>query len=429
MHRSFCELECVNLLYFTTAYESGIFGNRVHEEFLGRMLEAGHQATVLVPDSRSRGSLQPHTEPGPPPVVRVPVSADRPARAANLLARRTLHYDHFLTALRAYRNYLRSQPAIDIVHVESVYPLGAVAALAGDPRPFIPTIRGGDLIADDSIAYGFARFRSVRFLLRRCFARAALVRAVSPGARDMAIAYGCPPEKIVVVARNIRDDCFVEDVAAFRIASRRAIEARHQVAGRTLIVAAGRLLPVKGFDDLIRALPALRLHVPDATVLICGPNRDDPLLGDYAAYLRRLAAEHGVAEHISLVGHVAPEQMAEYLAAADAVAVPSLIEGGNKILVEGAALGTPFVATSTSGTIGFFDATRDLSVPPRAPAELAAALGTILGDKEAWRARSAACIAGRDTFRSTHVAREMQAMYRQAIAAQPAQPAVARGSQ
>jgi glycosyltransferase involved in cell wall biosynthesis len=405
----------VNVLYFTTAYESGIFGNRVHEEFLERLIELGHDATVFVPDSRTRTGPALRVDAGSPPVVRAQVSTRRRDRLQNLIAGRTLHYDHFLTTLNHYRSYLRTHPSIDLIHVESAYPLGAVAALAGDSRPFIPTIRGGDLIADDDIAYGFARFRSVRWLLRLTFHRAALVRAVSPGAREMAIAYGCPPEKIVTIPRNIRYDCFIDDVATFRAARRQMISERHDVQQRTIIVAAGRLLPVKGFDDLIRAMPAVIQRIPSAVVLICGPNRDDPQLGDYANYLTNLAVELGVSDAVRLVGHVPPAHMIDYLAAADAVAVPSLIEGGNKILVEGAAIGTPFVATTTSGTIGFFDSSHSLSVSPRHPNQLAMALGDLLGDRLAWEQRSMACLAGRMRFHAHTVTESMLAMYREAM--------------
>jgi glycosyltransferase involved in cell wall biosynthesis len=292
----------------------------------------------------------------------------------------------------------------------------------------VPTIRGGDLIADDTIGYGFARFRSVRLLLRMAFHRAAVVRAVSPGARAMAIRFGCPPEKITVVPRNIREDCFVDDVPAFRAACRREIAARYGLDGRTIVVAAGRLLPVKGFDDLVRAMPRLLAEIPSAVALICGPNRVDPQVGEYGAYLERLAREVGVGQHVILTGQIAPERMASYLAAADAVAVPSLIEGGNKILVEGAALGTPFVATDTSGTIGFFTASEGVSVPTRQPERLAVALIELLADRVAWERRSAACLAGRARFHSHSVAAAMQQVYQRAIdhhtLARPGSPSV-----
>lgn len=404
----------LNLLYFTTAYDSGIFGNRVHGEFLAQLQERGHTVAVLTPDARRRQGARVECDTGDPPVYRAAVSMTSGDRLLNLAARQTLHYDHFLTALAAYRSFMRTHPAISLTHVESVYPLGAVAALAGG-RPFIATIRGGDLIADDEIAYGFARFASVRLLLRLTFRRAALVRAVSPGAREMALRYGCPPAKIVVAPRNIRDDCYFDDVAGFRERSRLEIAQQYGVQHRTILVAAGRLLPVKGFDDLIRAMPAILRDVPDAVLLLCGPNRVDSKVGDYAAYLAELAVQFGVADRVIQTGHVPPERMAVYLAAADAVAVPSLIEGGNKILVEGAALGTPFVATETAGTVGFFDARHGLVVPPRDPACLAAALSALLRDPVSWSARSAACLAHRDRFRSGQVAEAMEAYYQQAV--------------
>jgi teichuronic acid biosynthesis glycosyltransferase TuaC len=405
----------MNLLYFTTAYERAIFGNRVHEEFLMQLHGADHEVSVLVPDSQAREGAA-IVEPGPPPVTRVPVSQTPWQRLQNLASRRLAHYDHFASLRHAYIAHLRRHPGIDIVHVESIYPLGALAATTRDRRPFIATVRGGDLIADDSIAYGFARFRVARSLIKRCFARASCIRAVSPGARTMAIAYGCPAERIVVVPRNIRDDCFPGDIAATRNAARQHIDAQHGTAGQRVIVAAGRLLPVKGFDDLIHATPAILQHVPDARILICGPNRRDPVHGDYGAHLMRLAHAAGVAERVTLVGHVAPEAMVTYLAGADLVAVPSIIEGGNKILVEGAAVGTPFVATDTSGTVGFFDERHCAVVPPRDPVALAAACSALLGDAAGWRRRSEECIAQRDRFRSHVVAGQMLDVYRDALA-------------
>jgi glycosyltransferase involved in cell wall biosynthesis len=406
----------MNLLYFTTAYEHGITGNPLHEELLARLIDAGHTATVLVPAPRRRAGARLLVEQGSPPVVRAAVSATLADRAANRLSGQVFHYDYFVNSVRAYRDYLRRHPEIDVVHIESVYPMGAVAALAGDSRPFIPTIRGGDLISEDALGYGFARFRSARTLIRLTFERAALVRAVSPGGREMAIQCGCPPEKIVVVPRNLRDDYFVDDVPAFRVEKRQLIEERHGLAGRTIILSAGRLLPIKGFDDLIRALPAVLERIPSATVLICGGNRIDEQFGDYAAYLRRMAEEHGVGERFILVGDVPFQQMRDYFAAADVVAIPSIMEGGNKILSEAALFGTPFVATDTAGTIGFFDERHGVGIPVRNPERLASALIELLADHAAWYKRSAALLEGRMRFHSTTVARELSAVYQQTVA-------------
>jgi glycosyltransferase involved in cell wall biosynthesis len=405
----------VNLLYFTTAYEQGITGNPLHEEFLACFLDAGHAATVLTPAPLRRSGERLLVEPGRPPVVRAAVSMRPADRLLNRISGQVFRYDYFANAVRAYRAYMRAHPEIDVVHIESVYPMGAVAALAGDRRPFIPTIRGGDLIDESAIGYGFARFRTVRLLLRLTFARAAAIRAVSPGGREMALRSGCRPEKIVIVPRNLRDDYFVDDVPAFRASRRALIEQRHGLAGRAIMLAAGRLLPVKGFDDLIRALPAVAARVPNAAVLVCGPNRVDERLGDYAAFLRRMAEQHGVADRFILVGDVPFQQMADYYAAADVVVIPSLMEGGNKTLSEGTLFGTPFVATETAGTIGFFGPAHGISVPVRDPQRLAAALIEMLADRETWCRRSAACLEGRDRFRSASVAEAMTQVYQAAI--------------
>jgi teichuronic acid biosynthesis glycosyltransferase TuaC len=405
----------VNLLYLTTAYEQGITGNPLHEEFLARFLDAGHEAAVLAPAPLRQAGEQLLIEPGRPPVVRAAVSMRLHDRVLNRVSGQVFHYAYFINAVRAYRAYLSAHPEIDVVHIESVYPMGAVAALAGDRRPFVPTIRGGDLIDEAAIGYGFARFRMVRLLIRHTFARAALVRAVSPGGREMALRFGCPPEKIVVVPRNLRDDYYVADIHNFRADRRALIEQRHDLAGRAIMLAAGRLLPVKGFDDLIRALPAVVARVPNATLLICGPNRVDERLGDYAAFLRRTAEEQDVADRVILVGDVPFQQMADYYAAADVVVISSLMEGGNKTLSEGTLFGTPFVATENAGTIGFFDSSDGISVPVRNAAALAEALITMLSDREAWRRRSEACLEGRERFHSATVAAAMTQVYESAI--------------
>lgn len=400
----------MRLLYATTSYHAELL-DRVHEELLDRWIELGHQATVLVPDLDRATRNHWQIEEGAFPVVRAAVNMAPLDRALNRLGTLGFGYAPFFTLLRDYLLYLRRHPEIEIVHVESVYPIGAIAAIASlvDPRPFVPTIRGGDLIADDDIAYGYARLPIVRPLLRLTFARAAAVRAVSPGAATMATEFGCPPAKLLVIPRNIRNEYFLPDPAAFRAMQRQWLRTRYpEIAGRKVIVAAGRLLPVKGFDDLIRAMSAL----PDAVALICGPNRIDERLGDYGAYLLRLAAERGAAERVMLVGAVPREEMARHFAGADVVCVSSLIEGGNRTVLEAAALGVPFVATETAGTPAFFTPDQGLAVPPRRPDRLAAALAKILAETAAERAtRQAALERAAGRFGSREAARALAAEY------------------
>ena len=92
------------------------------------------------------------------------------------------------------------------------------------------------------------------------------------------------------------------------------------------------------------------------------------------------------------------------------------MEGGNKTLSEGTLFGTPFVATESAGTIGFFELSHGISVPVRDPQQFAAALVEILSAprglgsaaaRPAWRVVSAST--------SAAVAAAMTQVYQRAI--------------
>ena len=222
------------------------------------------------------------------------------------------------------------------------------------------------------------------FSCRERFARAALVRTVSPYAARQAAALGCPKEKLAVVQRNIARGCFIpagNDPVLFRAEARSRVTAAFGLTARHLVVSVGRLVPIKGFDDLIRSLPALVAAAGDAQLLLVGPNRGDSRLGDYQKHLEGLAAGLGVGSRVVFAGPLPHERVRECLAAADAVAIPSVEEGGSKIVMEAAAVGTPFVATNAAGTTDWAQAWKcGVVMEPQDPQALAAALASLLND-------------------------------------------------
>jgi glycosyltransferase involved in cell wall biosynthesis len=107
-----------------------------------------------------------------------------------------------------------------------------------------------------------------------------------------------------------------------------------------VVVGLGRLVPVKGFDLLVAAMPALLAEVPRTRVMIVG---DGPQRGECEARI----AELGLGDHVGLVGAAA--DVPRYLAAADVLAAPSRNEGMGRALVEAMALGVPVVAAAVGG--------------------------------------------------------------------------------
>jgi glycosyltransferase involved in cell wall biosynthesis len=407
----------MKVLFFTTAYDPQMQVQVVHQEFLHHLQTLGCEVSILTSQggsSRGRGFLQEQVN--SIPIRRYALRGGLYDEAWNRLSRHLFRYDGFLTIQRRFRSYFRRFSRPDIIHIESAYPLGAVAALAqrSVPIPYVITVRGADLFNEPDARFGYARYRVVRSLLRLAFRRSGAIRATTPQTREIILGYDAPPERVHLVPRNIRDDCFPDDIASFRESARAEILEQHHVSPDSLVlVAAGRMLPIKGFDLLLQALPSVLAVVPRAVLILCGPNRTDPIVGDYAGFLQRLARKLGVHEQVVFSGQVPAGHFTRYLAAADLAVISSIREGSNKVLLEAAALGTPFVATDTSGTGVFFrHPPGGIEVPAGDANALAQAMRALLLDADrrqtlGWNAYQSSA-----RFRSVQVAQQMFDLYR-----------------
>ena len=144
-------------------------------------------------------------------------------------------------------------------------------------------------------------------------------------------------------------------------------------SGPPAVVAVGRLVPQKGFDDLLHAFSLLVKATP-ARLLILG---EGPMRGD----LERLARELGVDGQVELPGFVANPYA--YMARAGAFVLSSHYEGQGVVLLEALACGAGIVATDCpSGPREILgEGEYGLLVPVGHPASLAAALHRVLTDE------------------------------------------------
>jgi glycosyltransferase involved in cell wall biosynthesis len=124
------------------------------------------------------------------------------------------------------------------------------------------------------------------------------------------------------------------------------VEPRFTPGGRRsaepMVVAVGRLVPVKRFDLLIEALVKVRTRCPNLRAVIVGEGSERPAL-------EALRARHGAGEWIDLPGRVDEGELAEWYRRAWVVASASQREGWGMTLTEAAACGTPAVATDIAG--------------------------------------------------------------------------------
>jgi phosphatidyl-myo-inositol dimannoside synthase len=122
------------------------------------------------------------------------------------------------------------------------------------------------------------------------------------------------------------------------------------LADRPVVVCVSRLVPRKGQDVLVRALPAVQARVPGAALLLVGGGPDAPRI-------TRLAAETGVADDVVLTGSVPWERLPAHYDAGDVFAMPCRsrrggleVEGLGIVYLEASATGLPVVAGRSGGS-------------------------------------------------------------------------------
>ena len=146
---------------------------------------------------------------------------------------------------------------------------------------------------------------------------------------------------------------------------RRAARERLGLGKQPLVVCVGRLSRAKGQDVLIDSWPTVRSEVPEAERALVGD-------GEGMEELSRRADPS-----IRLLGH--RDDVTDWLAASDVVAVPSRWEGMSLGMLEAMATGRSLVVTDVPGAREAVDGTGAI-VPPEDPAALAAAIAERLLD-------------------------------------------------
>lgn len=209
--------------------------------------------------------------------------------------------------------------------------------------------------------YGMVDKAIVRF--------ADVIVAVSNSQRMRLLQAWVPDSRIVVVENAVT----VSGQAASDPASAMDIRAELGLPADTpLVLAAGRLSPEKGYDDLLRAMVEVRRAVPDACLLLAGAGMLD---AELKAQAKALGLDAGVRflgfrkDILAMYGQV------------NVFALSSLSEGLPNVILESMAIGLPVVATRVGGLPEIIDDGRTgILVEPRATSALAAGLVRMLTD-------------------------------------------------
>ncbi len=219
----------------------------------------------------------------------------------------------------------------DIIHVRSRVP-GWLVLLACPRQPIVTTVHGFNSVSRYS----------------KIMTRGKLIICPSTSvAEHIQKHYQVDPQKIRLVHRGIDPACFSperldsEFIAQFK--------KEHELAGRYVILAVGRITRWKGLDTLLDAAAKLRERIPNLLVLIAGGVA--PANAAYAESLKEKAVILGLRSDVKFLGSQA--KVAEIYTCANllvscAVGTP---EAFGRSMTEALAMNLPVVAAAHGGAI------------------------------------------------------------------------------
>jgi phosphatidyl-myo-inositol dimannoside synthase len=289
-------------------------------ELVSRLAATGqHAVTVYAPQWKGADALDAQT--AGYQVVRHPGTLMLPVASVDVRMRRLI-----------------AEHGIDTVWFGAAAPLGLLAQRArqaGASRVLAST-HGHEV--------GWSMLPVARSVLRRIGDDSDVVTFVSRYTRGrFASAFG-PQAALEHLPPGVDTDRFRPNPA-----SRAELRARYGLGQRPTVVCLSRLVPRKGQDMLIRALPAVRQRVDGAALVIAGG-------GPYLETLRGLAERFGVSEHVMFTGGLPAANLPAYHAMADVFAMPCRtrgagldIEGLGIVFLEASAAGVPVIAGCSGG--------------------------------------------------------------------------------
>ncbi|MEU1873126.1 phosphatidylinositol alpha-1,6-mannosyltransferase [Streptomyces sp. SAI-195] len=226
---------------------------------------------------------------------------------------------------------------------------------------------------------GWAQLPAARQLLRRIGESTDTITYLGEYTRSR-IAGALTPE---AAARMVQLPPGVDEKTFHPASGGDEVRARLGLTERPVVVCVSRLVPRKGQDTLIRAMPRILAAEPDAALLIVGG-------GPYEKDLRRLAEETGVAASVHFTGAVPWSELPAHYGAGDVFAMPCRtrrggldVEGLGIVYLEASATGLPVVAGDSGGAPdAVLDGETGWVVRGADPNECADRVTTLLADPE-----------------------------------------------
>lgn len=268
-----------------------------------------------------------------------------------------------------WRLMRRWHPAV--IHAHWLIPQGLLTALLSvidrHTPPFLVTAHGADLFA--------LRGRLARYLKRCVAAVCAGMSVVSSAMREAAGHDGLKPPRLDVLPMGV-------DL------QQRFVPGNQQTRSRDELLFVGRLVPKKGLNYLLDALPAVLQRRPAVKLKIAG-------FGPEETALKRRASQLGIEDRVEFIGAIPQSELPELYRHAALVVAPFVRdlsgdqEGLPVALMEAVGCGCPVIAGNVAGLGDLLgEMSQSICVNPADAGALAAAIVAALENPERVRTQA-----------------------------------------
>ena len=194
-----------------------------------------------------------------------------------------------------------------------------------------------------TVAHGVEVWDVQRPRLRQALQQADRILAVSSYTRERLLKeQSLHPNQVVLLPNTFDSQRFDITAKPLHLLDRHGID-----RDRRIILTVARLdsqEQYKGYDQVLRAMPDIRVHVPQAHYMVVGK-------GDDRQRVEQLIQHLGVQDCVTLTGFVDDHELTDYYNLCDVFAMPSKGEGFGIVYLEALACGKPTVGGNQDGAI------------------------------------------------------------------------------
>jgi D-inositol-3-phosphate glycosyltransferase len=249
-------------------------------------------------------------------------------------------YDHLADFTHALENF-RKQNGLRYDLIHSHYWLSGLAGKRIQQGWGIPHIMGFHTLGAVKNAIGIGedepdlRINAEKELVKGCHR---IIASTEKGKEDLIHYYDAAPGTISVIPCGVNLDLF-------RPIKREIARWHLGLNGDNIILFVGRIVPLKGIDNLLKAITYLERERRIKLVVIGGDEHSQAEM----QRLKSLSQSLKIHESVIFLGLVKQEMLPFFYSAADLCVVPSYYESFGLVVLESLACGTPVVATKVGG--------------------------------------------------------------------------------